>query len=359
MSARNKAGAQARRSFAATTLLGLLVAAAAGDDRVARLNARFLAHLDTFALDRPLAVETVRAGWRELYDGKAAGEFVPDALLVLFPAFSEALRAFDADRPSEAASALEPLTRHADPYLASNATYFHLRAMVDLGLLEEVEQSLAPLLADSQRRAALLDHTPYAPHLEFILAFCRSSNLRADEALDGLTQLEREYPDAPEPVRVGAQQLRLELERREPGALPRVLDLMNYSSLRLRVADAGDRVRQRQDEVIDLLDQLIQEAEQREQNQGGGGKRASGGQDGQGGQRPEGLPVNPRERSEVDPGEGRIGDLHGAPRANPGDMWGRLPPAERERILQSLRDRFPSRYRQLVEQYYRSLAEQK
>ena len=32
---------------------------------------------------------------------------------------------------------------------------------------------------------------------------------------------------------------------------------------------------------------------------------------------------------------------------------------ERERILQSIKERFPSRYRQLVEQYYRSLAEQK
>ena len=40
-------------------------------------------------------------------------------------------------------------------------------------------------------------------------------------------------------------------------------------------------------------------------------------------------------------------------------MWGQLPPAQRERILDSLRDRFPSRYRQLVEQYYRSLAEEK
>ena len=40
-------------------------------------------------------------------------------------------------------------------------------------------------------------------------------------------------------------------------------------------------------------------------------------------------------------------------------MWGKLPDAERDKILQSLRDRFPSRYRELVEQYYRALAEDK
>jgi hypothetical protein len=34
-------------------------------------------------------------------------------------------------------------------------------------------------------------------------------------------------------------------------------------------------------------------------------------------------------------------------------------PEERERVLQSLRRAFPSRYRQLVEQYYKQLAKEK
>jgi hypothetical protein len=33
-----------------------------------------------------------------------------------------------------------------------------------------------------------------------------------------------------------------------------------------------------------------------------------------------------------------------------------MPPADRERILQALRESFPNRYRQLVEQYYEQLA---
>ena len=37
-------------------------------------------------------------------------------------------------------------------------------------------------------------------------------------------------------------------------------------------------------------------------------------------------------------------------------LFSRLTPAERERILQALRERFPARYRQLVEQYYEQLA---
>ena len=50
------------------------------------------------------------------------------------------------------------------------------------------------------------------------------------------------------------------------------------------------------------------------------------------------------------------GSMRAARRANPGEMWGSMPPAERERILQALRESFPSRYRQLVEQYYEELA---
>ena len=166
--------------------------------------------------------------------------------------------------------------------------------------------------------------------------------------------LEAAFPDAVEPVRVGARQLRLELERRQHGTLEEAAAVMGYSAARLRVTDTSPRVRERQDQVITLLDQLIREAEELEKRrqQGGGAGRSARGDPGR--------PRSPAEQSQL-PGAapGRIGAQHAAPPADPGEMWGRLPPAERERILQSLRDRFPSRYRQLVEQYYRSLAEEK
>jgi hypothetical protein len=157
---------------------------------------------------------------------------------------------------------------------------------------------------------------------------------------------------------VGAKQLALEIDRREQGTLGEVATYMEYAADRLQVADAGAGVRTRQQQAIDLLDRLIREAEDSERQQGGGSAR-SGGAPGQGDPRNQGSPRDGKDRSEVSPGQGEIGALHGAPKADPGEMWGKLPPAERERILQSLRDRFPSRYRQLVEQYYRSLAEEK
>jgi predicted Fe-S protein YdhL (DUF1289 family) len=53
-----------------------------------------------------------------------------------------------------------------------------------------------------------------------------------------------------------------------------------------------------------------------------------------------------------------VGDLRQSVRARPGEEWGKMRPEERERVMQALRQSFPSRYRQLVEQYYRELAKQ-
>jgi acyl-CoA reductase-like NAD-dependent aldehyde dehydrogenase len=55
-------------------------------------------------------------------------------------------------------------------------------------------------------------------------------------------------------------------------------------------------------------------------------------------------------------GEAGEDSLRASQRVKPGESWGAMAPAERERILQALRDNFPARYRQLVEQYYEQLA---
>ncbi len=62
------------------------------------------------------------------------------------------------------------------------------------------------------------------------------------------------------------------------------------------------------------------------------------------------------QQSQLPGGSAREGPLRAGRRANPGEAWGDMPAAKRQRILQALRDSFPSRYRRLVEQYYEELA---
>jgi hypothetical protein len=126
---------------------------------------------------------------------------------------------------------------------------------------------------------------------------------------------------------------------------------MTFAGRRLTHRDTSEVVQIRQARVIEILDKLIEEAEEQESQ-----NSSSSSSDSQGGQpRSQQTPSNPMQESMLPEGEAEDGALRDARRANPGEMWGSMPAAQRERILQALRDSFPQRYRQLVEQYYEQL----
>ena len=317
--------------------------------RLAHLNQAFREHIGRLGPEHTAARELIEQSW-PAYSAEQPESFVPDALVQLYPVFAEALAAFDYDHHHQAARLLEPLAAHADPYLAATARYFHVRLLVACGLLEEAEARLQDLPAQRDELAA---HTPYAPHFWLIRAHCQAGNLRYEEAGRTLQALLTDFSDAGEAVSAAARQMLLELAGRRAGSLEEVAKLMAYSAARLDSADVSARLRGRQDDIVTLLDRLMAEARTLEDLQaaGAGQPRSA--------QRGDDQPRAGAQES-VLPGAqaGEIGELHDVPRGTPGEAWGQLPPAERERILQSLRERFPSRYRQLVEQYYRSLAEE-
>lgn len=321
------------------------------DERISAMNERFLEALSRAPVEKALAVSTIREGWENEYQRESSESFIPDALAVLYPEYLAALEAFDRGEPEETVRRLEPLLQADDSFLAANALYFYVRAQVDRGLYEEAGKRLTAL----PETPSIDSYTPLAPRLWFVKAFCEARNLSYDAALATLATLNERFPDASEAVRVGARQLALEIERREKGTVGEVADVMQYVADRVRVEDASDPVKQRQEEILAMLDKLIEENKQKEQ-QGGGG---SGRQSAKGAPGGPSQPNTPRDTSEAPPAGPGSQNLHGAPDAQPSQSWGKLPPAERDKILQRIRERFPSRYRQLVEQYYRSMAEDK
>lgn len=323
--------------------------AAGQSKRIDALNRDFAKHVRALPAEKSAAVAVILKSLESDYAGEDGESFVPDSLAVLYPRFRKALEAFDDERYADVAKLLKPLNGNDDPFLAANASYFHARALTERGLMEETETFLKPWLKSDRPLDA---RTPYAAHLWFINAVCQFNNLRFEQADKSLKHLLDSYADAPEPVLVGARQLALEIKRREIGSLGQVSELMTYAADRLKVSDSAERVRRRQEEAVKLLEKLVKQAEQREKQKSRGRASKSGGRKRQ-------SPSKPAERSELPDGAGEIGELRDPGRANPGELWGKLPPAERARILQSLRSRFPSRYRELVEQYFRSLAEKK
>ena len=113
-------------------------------------------------------------------------------------------------------------------------------ALVERGLLEEAEADLSEALVSGNE---LADFTPYAAHLWFVRAYCEASNLRFEEAARTLRRLQADFPAAVEPVRVGARQLLLEIERRERGTLGEAATVMSYSASRLDAGDTAERLR--------------------------------------------------------------------------------------------------------------------
>jgi hypothetical protein len=130
---------------------------------------------------------------------------------------------------------------------------------------------------------------------------------------------------------------------------------MNDITRRLDFGSSGKKVQGVENGVIASLDKLIEELEKQAQAQAGGGDSGEPGQPGGRGPAQGIQSRNPASESTPAVGKGpgnidrkRIGSSSG---------WGDLPAKEREEALQQIGKDFPSHYRDIVESYFRKIAE--
>jgi len=319
------------------------------------LTDRFVQHVRQAGAYDAAARAFIAEQWEQRRAQDDADAFLLEALAVLSEDFRAALAAFQEERYADCAALMAPLADGDDPYLAVNAAVYEIKALIAREALEEAGQGITELRA---RGDGVERHTHAASELAYLQGYCELGNLDYRAALRSLGAFLERYPDAPQRLRVTARQMITEIERRVPGRIGEVTDLLDYAGRRLGNADSGDRVQQRQQEALDLLDRLIEEAEEQERNARSGGSGGGGSDSPQNRPQPSGDPLPD---SRLAPGRPPPAGADADRRrrvARPGEAWGAMQPAERERILQTLKDRFPDRYRQLVEQYYRQLAEE-
>lgn len=131
----------------------------------------------------------------------------------------------------------------------------------------------------------------------------------------------------------------------EPDPLSSIARRMTDTERRLASTDPGESTQRGQQTILDEIDKLIESLEkQRQQQQQAAADGANGGAE-------SGPPAE----------DSRPGELKGAGQVDrkrlvAGDAWGALPPAERERLTQSITRDYPPHYRLLVEDYFRTLA---
>lgn len=334
----------------AVILGGALLCVPARGDDTAPVD-RFLASLDADSALPADATDLIRKTWAECRNCDA-DEFLTQGLALLSPKLRQGLDAYDAERYGQCAGIMDELRSDANPFVAVHAAAYEIKALVAMDRLLEAGQLIEEILArpaGGEDRTATYSYL--APEISFLHGFCLLADLRYGEAEDALLRFLRRYPDTSQRLLMAARQMLAELENRQPGQIGEIVDLMDFAGRRLTHGHTGQPVQGRQERIVDLLDRLIEEAEEQENSSsnssssGGGGGGSSGGP----------SPSTPMQDSQLPGGQAAEGALQAGRRANPGDVWGAMPPDERERILQALRDNFPSRYRQLVEQYYEHL----
>ncbi len=312
---------------------------------------RFLAHLDGQS-DVPVeATELIRRTWADCQDCDGE-EFLTQGLAVLSPPLRRGLDAYEAGKNDDCAAIMAELRTNDDPFVAMHAAAYEIKALVAADRPLEAGGRIEALTGERPvHETDVATYSYFAPEIAFLRGYTLLSDLRYDEATVALSAFLLEHPDSSQRLVVAAEQMLGELQTRQPEQIGEVADLMNFAGRRLTHLDASKTVRKRQVRIVELLDKLIEEAENNEKN-----SSSSSSSGGSGGSKSQQAPSNPMNESKLPGGSPPEGTLGERQRANPAESWGAMPPAERARILQALRDNFPSRYRQLVEQYYEELA---
>ena len=130
----------------------------------------------------------------------------------------------------------------------------------------------------------------------------------------------------------------------QEGEVDPILDIaadMNSAALKLGKLKTDTPTQTAQQSALKKLDELIARLEEQRKQRGRGN----------------GFGKQPAQDSIIMSGPGGMGALH-ADRKQ-GKQWGELPPKERERILQSMNDGFPSHYQKILERYFARLADEK
>ncbi len=282
---------------------------------------------------------------------------VTEALRLVEPDYQKALTDLADENLATALPALAKLAGSDDPWLAADSAYFLARGY----LIGERFEEAMPLL--EQLRTKQADRSVHQGEALFLQGVAQIQLLKHKDAMASLNKFLKEYPDAPERMRVAAFRQVEQLKLVEEGTLSDVQLRMDYSRRKLGLEDTGKETREQQEKIISMLAKLIKEAEEKEAQGKGSGKPMGEKQPGQGqGSEGEGQGQGAGQGQGGNSGGGSKGTdgeavkrLH---RGGPQSPWSHLRDKERDPVYNAIREKFPGRYQQLIEQYYKSFQDE-
>jgi len=280
--------------------------------------------------------------------GLLGGEFdcIHQALLRLHPDYQRADALLQSERLGAAAERFGALRESTDEYVRAYATFRYGVAQMNRERYEEASEAFTAVLNDHRKLSGC------DVDAAFYLVVCLGQEREKEKAIAAANAFLKDYPDAPERYRMAMEQIKNELVQEWESPLYDLAGRMNHVARKIEGGETGEDTQVKQGEIVSIIDELIKRAEEREgQGQNGGG--------GSGPPRGNQQSSDPAKQSSAPPGDSRVGDLRPTPKRNPGDQWGQMRDREREEVLQALKEQFPDRYRELLEQYNKALAEGK
>lgn len=219
------------------------------------------------------------------------------------------------------------------PLVRQNMRLFYARWLVQAGLYDEALAALDGVEVDQVVAPATL---------LFYQAVAHHQLVHPDEA-DSLALRLLERPDElPRRYRQLADLMRKDVEGLEDDSLDHIARRMADIERRLSHGQSGATVQQVEEGVLASLDKLIDELEKAQQQMQ---------QQSQSMGPPSGQPMEDSMPAEMK-GPGKVDQRNLDDTAE----WGDVPPKDREQALQQIGREFPSHYRELIEQYFRELA---
>lgn len=295
--------------------------------------------------DAPLT-EEIRLQARSLWpaanlragDGSSLLERVAETFALANPAARELFEACNTEFAGPIPPDADWLADESLPkVLRYNLRLYYARWLTHHQLYDEVLEALAEIApSEVVDPAGLLFYRMIAHHQ---LVEPDESRLALEKLMEQEDRLPRRYLQV-------AQLLRRDLAGLKDESLDHVARRMNDVRRRLDIGRAGKQVQVVEKGVVDSLDRMIKKLEQQQQQQqqisqpGGSNRSSKPMPDSQ-------LPSGGKPPMKVDQRD--IGNQSG---------WGDLPAKEREQALQQIGREYPAHYRELIEQYFRELADE-
>ncbi len=227
------------------------------------------------------------------------------------------------------------------PFFSQNMRLYYGRYLTQIRMYDEALEVFAK--TDVEKvvdPATLLFHK----------AVCEQQLLMKKEGLATIKRLLLNTEHVPTSYQRLAKLMQYELENLKDGSLGQVARLMSDVERRLELARGGEKVQQKEEEVVVLLDEIIERIEN-SGGGGGGGGGGSGGQDGKGDKNSSSPASDSKILAGTGPGQTDDKTLKKE------NGWGSLPPKEAARAKNIINRNFPPRYRNQLDEYFKKLAE--